>query len=234
MDGRRGFSITPRLVLGVCIITLGVVLLLDQMQVVEAGSILRFWPVVLIVVGLVKLLRPAAVSSRAAGALFLIAGSLILLHTLDLVDVHWHVLWPLVLVFLGSWIVIRAVAGRPGGKPSAGAVDSSSTFSSLSIMAGVDHKNASKEFRGGEATAIMGGCEIDLRDATIAGEEAVIDLFAMWGGIDIIVPGDWTIVISATPLMGGVEDSRKSVGSDPTKRLVVKGLVIMGGVEIRN
>ena len=48
-------------------------------------------------------------------------------------------------------------------------------------------------FRGADLIAVMGGCEIDLRQAAINGE-AVIDVFCMWGGIEIRVPEDWTVV----------------------------------------
>ena len=80
----------------------------------------------------------------------------------------------------------------------------------------------------------MGGCEIDLRRASINGE-AVIDLFAFWGGIEIRVPEDWTIIPRVTPLMGGFEDkTRPSTQPLPAKRLVLRGIAIMGGIVIKN
>ena len=80
----------------------------------------------------------------------------------------------------------------------------------------------------------MGGCEIDLRQASIEpGTEAVIDVFALWGGIEIKVPDDWTVVTRVTPLMGGVEDKTR-VPQTTDKRLVVNGFVVMGGVVVKN
>jgi hypothetical protein len=86
----------------------------------------------------------------------------------------------------------------------------------------------------------MGGCEIDLRHASIApGTEAVIEVFAFWGGIEIKVPDDWTVVPRVFPLMGGVDDRSRAPQTPPDKphqekRLVVRGIVVMGGVGIKN
>jgi predicted membrane protein len=79
----------------------------------------------------------------------------------------------------------------------------------------------------------MGGCDIDLRQAAINGD-AFIDVFAVWGGIEIRVPEDWSVAFHVTPLLGGVEDkTRPSLGSSQ-QRLTVRGLVVMGSVEVKN
>ena len=175
---------------------------------------------------------PGPRASRVGGAIWLFIGLLLQGLTLRLFHLDFELLWPMILVMVGAWIVYRAVARTNPRNLATG--DATDSFSVFSMMAGVERKSSSKAFRGGDATAIMGGCEIDLRDAQIADEGATIEVFAMWGGIEIMVPGDWSVAISATPVMGGVEDARKMVGSDPTKRLLIKGMVLMGGVEIRN
>src|SRR5204862_7706801 len=97
---------------------------------------------------------------------------------------------PLFLVFLGGYMVWRGFGGRRSGQPS----DGHSSFSALAIMGGAVRRSNSQVFRGADLTAVMGGCEIDLRKASIEpGTEAVIDVFGFWGGIDIKVPEDWTV-----------------------------------------
>jgi len=80
---------------------------------------------------------------------------------------------------------------------------------------------------------VLGGCELDLRHAAIDGE-AVIDVFAMWGGIEIKVPENWSVSGRVTPILGGYEDKTRRVPDGTNQRLLVRGLVIMGGVEIKN
>jgi hypothetical protein len=101
-------------------------------------------------------------------------------------------------------------------------------------------------------TAFMGGCQLDLRAATIPpGEESVIDVLALMGGLEVWVPGGWTVVSQVVPIMGGVEDKRlpmpaapvapmgtpgseSSAASAAPARLVLRGYVLMGGLVIKN
>ena len=103
----------------------------------------------------------------------------------------------------------------------------------MAVLAGVNRGNTSKTFRGGDLTAVFGGCQIDLRQAAIE-SEAVIDVFAMWGGIEIKVPENWSVSGRVTPILGGYEDKTRRVPDGTNQRLLVRGLVIMGGVEIKN
>jgi hypothetical protein len=55
----------------------------------------------------------------------------------------------------------------------------------------------------------------------------------MWGGIEIKVPPDWTVVSKVDPILGGYEDKTTSP-KDELKRFVVRGTVVMGGLEVKN
>ena len=106
------------------------------------------------------------------------------------------------------------------------------------VLGGGDIKVNSSNFRGGNVTAIMGGGNYDLSSAELAPGPQVIDVFALFGGASFIVPSDWTVRIEVTALFGGFSDSRKvnstSPGVDPSKELVLKGMVIFGGGELKN
>ena len=79
-------------------------------------------------------------------------------------------------------------------------------------------------------TAIMGGCELDLREARMAGDEAHIAAFALWGGIEIRVPREWLVLNESSALMGGVDDATRPHPGANRPRLVVRGFALMGGI----
>ena len=57
----------------------------------------------------------------------------------------------------------------------------------------------------------MGGCEIDLRHASMPeGRAAVLDTFAFWGGIEIRVPEDWEVVSQGIAVLGGFVNNARS------------------------
>jgi predicted membrane protein len=79
----------------------------------------------------------------------------------------------------------------------------------------------------------MGGCEIDLRGATIVRGEAVVDVTVMWGGVEIKVPDEWNVEWRGVALLGGFSDKTRGRAGAPA-RLIVTGQALMGGIEIHN
>ncbi len=127
----------------------------------------------------------------------------------------------------GSW---DAASGEHDGPSSSWGPHRISMFA---LMSGVSRRVIGMPFRGAAATAVMGGIELDLRQATLP-DDAVIDLFAFWGGIEITVPRDWIVVNQGFALMGGIEDKTGNVPRPGGPRLFIRGMALMGGVEIKN
>lgn len=107
-------------------------------------------------------------------------------------------------------------------------------FDSTSVFGGVKKVILSKNFRGGDITCFMGGCEIDLTRADIQGR-AAIDVTQIFGGTKLIVPSHWQIKTDMTALFGNIEDKRQGP-ADPNsdKILTIQGTSIFGGIEIRS
>jgi hypothetical protein len=82
----------------------------------------------------------------------------------------------------------------------------------------------------------MGGFEIDLRGAQIQGDSATIEIFTLFGGIELKVPQDWYVVLQGTPILGMFANTAKPLpeSAGPRKKLILKGAAIMGGVEVKN
>jgi len=223
---------TPQVLFGFIVIAIGVLFTLDNLNIVDATDYLQYWPAALVALGAVKLWN-ARVEGRGwlGGLIFTGVGAWMLVQHITYIRIDVRDFWPLMFVCIGGYLVWRGVAGPRRQR----AVDGDSRMSAIAIMSGINRGGNSPAFTGGDLTAVMGGCEIDLRQASIAqGTTAVIDVFAFWGGIDIRVPEDWTVVTRVTPLLGGVEDQTRPPQGASSKRLEIRGTAIMGGVVIKN
>lgn len=237
--------ITGRLIVGGLLIFFGLLFTLDNFGMIDAGDVLAYWPVILIVIGVFRVIQPRHPGQRVFGAVMIALGIFFQLQELGLTSLHFRDLWPVILVFIGGSLVWRAFdRNRPldGGwavraTPASGMRDSSPRQSDFAFMGGVHRVVESPDYRGGDATAVMGAVELDLRASKIANPPAVLDVFALWGGVEITVPPEWRVEIQATPILGGIENKARSgvrnpEGPEPV--LVVRGTAIMGGIEIKS
>lgn len=224
--------ISVQFILGLAIIAIGTLFILDNMDIVYAGDYLRYWPAVLVLIGGIQLLQPRG-TGRIMGTLLVGVGGLMLLDRFDLIDFSVWDLWPVVIIIFG-FSLLRGARLREDLRRGSSEPDSDAYIRGLAILGGYSRRNHSPDFRGGELTAVMGGCEIDLRGAKMEVDEAVIDIFAFWGGVSIKIPEDWTVSVNVVPIMGGVEDGSHPSKTGKTKRLVITGYAVMGGAEIKN
>jgi class 3 adenylate cyclase len=105
----------------------------------------------------------------------------------------------------------------------------------VSIMSGSRRTGRWRPQSHTKAVAIMGGCELDLRQAEIDGPEIVITAVAFMGGIDIIVPEGIEVEMSGVPFMGGKDLKVRDVAPTPgAPRVRVRAFPIMGGITVRN
>lgn len=105
-----------------------------------------------------------------------------------------------------------------------------------SVFSGVNRTILSKNFQGGKIACVFGGAEIDLTQADINGA-AEIKVDVVFGGIKLIVPGNWGIQSYIDGAFHSVDDKRKYnsvIAVDPTKTLVLKGSAVFGGVEVKS
>ena len=135
----------------------------------------------------------------------------------------------MVLLIIGGSLILK-----PLRRSRLSAGEDVGIFEATAILGGVTRRITTSDFRGGDATAVMGGCEIDLRDCGSEGGPAEINTFAFWGGVEIRVPDDWEVQVKGLALLGAYEDKTRTAEGEDRKVLVVSGTAIMGGVEINN
>ena len=218
-------AINPALVSGIALIVVGGLLLLSQMGIIHDWF--NFWAAVFIGVGVLNLVQSP--DTRSWGTILIGCGVLIELNQLGLLRIRFETYWPLLVVAVGVLMIWRAYQPATDD-PS---IAENPHLNLVAIWGGGEYRIRSKNFRGGELIAFMGGFDIDLRDADIDGNQAVIKINALMGGGVLRVPETWTVSMRMAAFMGG-HTLKAREGAQANKTLIVKGMAIMGGVEVRN
>jgi predicted membrane protein len=210
---------------GLIIIAIGAVLLLSSLKIISLGDLSLYWPVFVILAGVLIFIND--IRSWAVAGFVTILGVLFQLRELEVVDVEpWAIIWPLIIIFVGASLLFsRSYAGKRVSKSERDDV--------TAIMAGTNVANHSKSFKQSNATAIMGGARLDLRKADFE-KEALIEVFGFWGGVEIVVPENIVIRNQVNNIMAGTEDKTHQKTDKKSPVLTVTGTLIMAGVSIRN
>ena len=215
-----------RLTLGLTLIGIGLFLALETAGILDLKGLGRWWPLLLIGIGIVKVRQPIEDGQRAAGmALLLLGGLFQIMSVLSLGKA-----WPLVLAGAGAFLLWQGIA-KPAGPVPASVIDSP-FLSEVALMGYLKRSLLTSTFRRGYVTAVMAGVELDMRRATLGPEPAYIDVVAFWGGIELKVPSGWTVDGRVVPLIGAFENNTQPGGGPDAPTLVVRGYAIMGAVVI--
>jgi predicted membrane protein len=109
------------------------------------------------------------------------------------------------------------------------------SFSKTCVFSSGRYIVVDTEIKGGTLQAIFGGIELDLRKAYLPEGETVLNIEAIFGGVSLFVPNTWRLEVNIESVLGGVDDDRRIIEPvDSTRKLIIKGSAIFGGVEIRN
>jgi hypothetical protein len=102
----------------------------------------------------------------------------------------------------------------------------------VGVMGGFGRKGQWTVPRVFTALGIMGGGEIDLRDARFEDREVVIRCFALMGGMSVTVPPGLGVEVRGIGVMGGFDASGSVAGDPDAPRVVITGFTVMGGVGV--
>lgn len=228
---RRRREPAVQVVIGIIVVALGVLFTLDNLHILEARDYLRLWPVAFIAVGIAQFAQARTSGRRLAGLLWILLGATLVANRLGWLSVNIWAYWPLLLVVVGARIFWQAFYTST---PQELSPDADAAISMLAVLGGSNRRVASQAFQRAEITAFMGGGKLDLLDATMAPGGAVVDVFAVMGGFEILVPPTWNVDVEVTPFMGGYDDKTQPPASANGPRLRIRGFVMMGGLDVKN
>lgn len=230
---------------GIILILIGAGFLLDQFYIISFSEIFSlYWPSILILVGLLGFLDRK--SSKFGNVLMIIIGAMIQIDKLELVDINvYKLIGPIVLILLGLKIILSRESfaevqfSHDSSETSYNTRELSKnvtledTIDAFVMMSGIETNNQSQQFRGGKATAVMGGIDIDLRGARLYNNEAYLEINAIMGGIEIFVPDGWRVEVTGFPVLGGWSNKTKYNGDPNAPLLKIKCFVMFAGMDVK-
>lgn len=247
MEHNRG---DKRLYFGIILIVLGVILILERLNLIpeSLADMLISWQMLLIGIGVLSVIG----GNRTAGTILIVIGGTFLIPELITVPHELRrIYFPLILVGIGVAILFRQRDNHklPKGEDPAivNPVDNSfnnpgdnsfNTFDDFVIFGGREIFITSQALAGGKATSIFGGIEFDLRKASLQPGGAVIDCVSVFGGCGFKIPMDWNVRNEVTTIFGAFTDKRGETFNDryydPSKTIVIKGISMFGGIEVKH
>ena len=234
---RRHRSAAQGVVGGGIIVVVGLLLLLNNLHIIRVRDLWDFWPLILVVFGLARIVESCNPAGRIWGGVLASIGALLFLDNLNMFSLNFNFVWPLILIAFGLTMLSKALERqriRAGGPAE---VDTSHSSTMAAVFSGGKRRITTPDFRGVDVLALFGGYEVDLRGSRIEVDQAVIDVNAMFGGVKLMVPDNWTVTVKGFGMFGAFEDKTIPPRADPNvkpQHLVVTGVSIFGGTVVCN
>ncbi len=227
-------SVDKRVLLGSILIGLGGLFFLNSLDIFNFnfGRVIFSWPFFFIVIGMYLTLNT---SRKMLGGILAGLGFVFILPRIfPTIDYDGSVVLAIFLIAIGSYIILnqkkKTEETNELGQITKDVIDD------VAIFGGGTKVVTSDSFRGGNITAVFGGSEIILKGSKLAEGTNSIDILAVFGGTTIVVPSDWNIIMNVTSIFGGfsnksIKDPSRNI--DTSRTLIIKGLVVFGGGELK-
>lgn len=233
----EGIILKGKFYLGIIFILIGIGVLFQQLGLFDLGNLISmWWPLILIGAGISELSKKTV--SKTSGITLVVIGALFQLRKLDIIKVSLvRFFLPAIIIAIGVSMLVPKTLKKENHEFSKSDIDiDEDVVDNLALFSGVKSRNLSKNFRGGSLVALFGGIDMDLRDACILNEGARIDVTAAFGGVNIIVPPEWKVVVKGIPIFGGWSNKTrgKNYVNPEAPVLTLQCFVAFGGVDIKN
>ncbi len=197
-------------------------------------------PYLLVLAGIVWIMRSGKGQAPLMAWLVIAFGAVLVISQIGLFGLRFSdLIVPMILVIV-AFFLVNPRNLLPGGFNTAteDLNPDQHEIKLLAFMGGGELNFHSKQLRGGEITAIWSGYDIDFSEADMEGDTMRLHVFCVMGGVEIKVPANWRVEKSgALCIMGGFSNKTRDMAEElnlPSKTLIVTGLALMGGGEIRN
>ncbi len=220
-------------IFGVILVLVGFAIIANQLDFIpnRLENVLFTWQTFLILLGVIFITTR---DNKITGYILIGVGGFFILP--ELVDVPWEIrriFWPSIFIIAGLLIIFKGTGFIRGGKYDS-ATNSEDIIDDVNVFGGGDRQITSQNFKGGSIVSVFGGGKYDLRMAKLGSGKCVIETVNVFGGSNIIVPSDWNVKSEVVGIFGGFSDKRHIMEPNPEKTLIIKGVAIFGGGDLKN
>jgi hypothetical protein len=129
-------------------------------------------------------------------------------------------------------VAAAAPAPVPSTRRAALPVERNTNGAVLAIMSGAERRGVWRPAEHNFVLCLMGGAELDFREAQLPPGETEVFILACMGGCEIIVPPDLPVDVSGLAIMGGFGHRTPAAPGAGQPLLRIHGFALMGGVDI--
>ncbi|MFA5971646.1 MAG: DUF5668 domain-containing protein [Lentimicrobiaceae bacterium] len=224
--------------LGVFVIAAGLLLLARNTGFLDpaVSRIIFSWEMLLIAIGVINIFWR---QSFWSGVILIgIGGFFLLVNFYHMPFSTWQIFLPALIILIGLQMIFgvshlqKRFHNRTMFNHSVGSED---FFEDIAIFGGGERKVVTPNFKGGRMVSMFGGSKIDLTHCNIApGDRPIIEVVHIFGGSGLLVPSDWNVKVEVFNIFGGYADKRIASQVDYNKTVIIKGITIFGGGEVKS
>jgi predicted membrane protein len=225
-----------KIVFGVIVILAGLLLLMMNLGSLpyHLGHIIFSWQMLLIAIGIISLSRREGL---VPGVILIMIGGFFILPRVFYFSFNMvHLFWPALLIAIGVLIILRRFPRSEWHRKGIESHHVEGFIFEDNIFSGSKQRITSQAFKGGRINCVFGGSEIDLSSAALSPGTNELDINVVFGGVTLIVPADWKVILKNSSVLGGFSDKRAVIKDppDPSTILVIKASAVFGGGELKS
>jgi len=252
METRR---IVGRTLVGLILIAAGLAIFGCNMGLIpfQINDYIFNWRIFFVIFGIIHLFKP---KQFWVGIVSLIAGFLFYAPMIFNLNIDTHAMfWPVLLVTIGFFIILKKnndhkcykkhphfweahcnIKDAEFEEETKKSETNDNYIEDVCFFSGGEKIISSKSFEGGSIVAVFGGINLNLKKAELSPNKNSLEVVMIFGGCKLFVPSDWNVRIETVSVFGGFVDKRviTDINPNPEKTLILKGVTIFGGGEIRN